>query len=221
MDARSIAVIDELGRGTSTRDGLAIALAMSEALIESNARVWFATHFVDIGTSPMIPNHVKSTANGKVAKVLANKPGVLNLHLATHTAPTSKNMTMLYKVATGPVQERGYGIALVRAMGLPEPFLAEAERVSRLLTERKETAREGAGFARLARRRRLVMNLYETLGQVAGSGMGVDAMGVLLERLRGEFVEKMSEIYEGGEGEEEEGEDKGEWVDGSSVDGEA
>ena len=148
----------------------------------------------------MIPNHVKSTANGKVAKVLANKPGVLNLHLATHTAPTSKNMTMLYKVATGPVQERGYGIALARAMGLPEPFLAEAERVSRLLTERKETAREGAGFARLARRRRLVMNLYETLGQVAGSGMGVDAMGVLLERLGGSLWRRCRRFMRGERG---------------------
>lgn len=49
VDDKSIAVIDELGRGTSTRDGLAIALAMAEALIERRARVWFATHFVDIG----------------------------------------------------------------------------------------------------------------------------------------------------------------------------
>lgn len=56
MDAESIAVIDELGRGTSTRDGLGIALAMSEALIKSKARVWFATHFVDIGTSPPVSN---------------------------------------------------------------------------------------------------------------------------------------------------------------------
>ena len=49
VDDQSLAVIDELGRGTSTRDGLAVALAMAEALIESNAKVWFATHFVDIG----------------------------------------------------------------------------------------------------------------------------------------------------------------------------
>lgn len=45
INERSLAIIDELGRGTSTRDGLAIALAISEALIQSNAMVWFVTHF--------------------------------------------------------------------------------------------------------------------------------------------------------------------------------
>ena len=162
------------------------------------------------------PEGYRLIANASPAKVLANKPGVLNLHLATHTAPISKYMTMLYKVATGPVQERGYGIALARAMGFPESFIAEAERVSKLLAKMKEDARENAGFARLMRRRKLVLNLYETLGQVARSGMGIEAMGALLERLRAEFVEKMSEIYEGAEGEEGEVE----VVDGSSVDGE-
>ena len=44
-----MAIIDELGRGTSTRDGLAIALSIAEALIESKAVVWFATHFRELG----------------------------------------------------------------------------------------------------------------------------------------------------------------------------
>lgn len=49
INGRSLAIIDELGRGTSTRDGLAIALAISEALIQSNSLVWFVTHFHQIG----------------------------------------------------------------------------------------------------------------------------------------------------------------------------
>ena len=107
-------------------------------------------------------------------------------------------MTMLYKVATGPVQQRGYGIALAKAMGFPASFIAEAERVSKLLTERKEAKREDAEFARLTKRRKLVMGLYETLKQVAESGMDEGAMGELLVRLRAEFIEKMSAIYERG-----------------------
>jgi DNA mismatch repair protein MSH4 len=44
-----MAIIDELGRGTSTQDGLAIALSIAEALVESRALVWFATHFRELG----------------------------------------------------------------------------------------------------------------------------------------------------------------------------
>lgn len=49
IDRQSMAIIDELGRGTSTRDGLAIALAIAEALVDSHAFVWFATHFRELG----------------------------------------------------------------------------------------------------------------------------------------------------------------------------
>lgn len=49
ITGKSLAIIDELGRGTSTRDGLAIAIAMAEALVQSGAFVFFATHFTDLG----------------------------------------------------------------------------------------------------------------------------------------------------------------------------
>jgi DNA mismatch repair protein MSH4 len=45
----SLVIIDELGRGTSTKEGLAVALAMSEKLIETGCRVFFATHFTELG----------------------------------------------------------------------------------------------------------------------------------------------------------------------------
>lgn len=45
INKHSMVIVDELGRGTSTRDGLAIAIAISEALLQSEAFVWFATHF--------------------------------------------------------------------------------------------------------------------------------------------------------------------------------
>lgn len=49
IDKNSLAIFDELGRGTSSRDGLAIALSISEALIETGAIIWFATHFRELG----------------------------------------------------------------------------------------------------------------------------------------------------------------------------
>ena len=46
---KSLVIIDELGRGTSTKEGFSIALAMCEDLIEKGPRVLFATHFTEIG----------------------------------------------------------------------------------------------------------------------------------------------------------------------------
>jgi DNA mismatch repair protein MSH4 len=60
IDHKSIAIIDELGRATSTRDGLAIALAISEALIQSNALIWFATHFNQLREKPCSMNLEKT-----------------------------------------------------------------------------------------------------------------------------------------------------------------
>ncbi|UKZ66454.1 uncharacterized protein TrAtP1_007628 [Trichoderma atroviride] len=67
VDSQSLAIIDELGRGTGNRDGMAIAMAISEALIDTGAYIWFATHFIEL------------------ARALENRPGVLNLHLASNT----------------------------------------------------------------------------------------------------------------------------------------
>jgi len=59
----SLIIVDELGRGTSTRDGMAIALAVCEALVESRAMIWFATHFKEL------------------TEILAERAGVANLYM--------------------------------------------------------------------------------------------------------------------------------------------
>ena len=67
-----LVIMDELGRGTSPRDGLAIALAVSEALVESRALVWFATHFREL------------------TEILAERAGIVNLHMRVEvTGPRS------------------------------------------------------------------------------------------------------------------------------------
>lgn len=68
LEKRSMAIVDELGRGTSTRDGLAIAIAIAEALVNSRALVWFATHFKDLAT------------------ILSERNGVICLHLAVEVS---------------------------------------------------------------------------------------------------------------------------------------
>ncbi|KAK1595540.1 muts domain V [Colletotrichum navitas] len=176
---RSIVIIDELGRATSTRDGLAIALAMAEALIQSHAVVWFATHFTEL------------------ADVLANHPGVLNLHLATQISTTADNlpkMTMLYKVESGKTNDSMYGIMLAKAMPFPKRFLEVAEQVAVSLRQRREKKKMGSETRKTLNRRKLILNLHDHLKQVSNSELDESAMKSYLIRLREEFILRMDAI---------------------------
>ncbi|KAI6082319.1 DNA mismatch repair protein-like protein MutS [Hypoxylon rubiginosum] len=189
INERSLTIIDELGRGTSTRDGLAIALAISEALIQSNSLVWFATHFQQL------------------TKVLGSRPGVLNLHLATETHDVDDGnlkMTMLYKITSGPVQKENYGLNLARAIGFPERFIEVAEDVSMSLAKTIDEKKQSSQSRKLLRRRKLILNLHDTLLQLRESDMDDAALGSYLKRLQDEFVARMDEIERGGQTDREE-----------------
>ncbi|KAK2014540.1 muts domain V [Colletotrichum eremochloae] len=182
---RSIVIIDELGRATSARDGLAIALAMGEALLQSHSVVWFATHFTEL------------------ADVLVNHPGVLNLHLATRISTTDNSvpkMTMLYKVESGKTKDTMYGITLAKAMPFPKRFLEVAEQVAVSLSQRREQKKLGSETRKTLSRRKLLLNLHDHLKQVSNSELDEPAMRSYLIRLREEFILRMYAIEnEGGD----------------------
>lgn len=179
INDKSLAIIDELGRGTSTRDGLSIAIAMAEALVQSKSFVLFATHFSEL------------------AQVLEDRPGVINLHLATETSVAEDDvpkMTMLYKIGSGPVQEENYGIKLARAIGFPWRFLNIAEDVANTLRQVSEAKKQSSESRKLVRRRKLVLNLRETLQQAHDSDMDDDTLRLYLQKLQAEFISRMEEI---------------------------
>ncbi|KAJ4410613.1 MutS protein msh4 [Gnomoniopsis sp. IMI 355080] len=179
IDDKSLAIIDELGRGTSTRDGLAIAIATAEALVQSRALVLFATHFTEL------------------AQVLEDRPGVLNLHLSTETTVAEDGiprMTMLYKIDSGTVQDENYGIKLARAIGFPWRFLNVAEDVSNALKQASEANRQNSESRKVAKRRKLVLNLHETLKQAYDSEMDDETLRRYLQRLQSEFISRMEAI---------------------------
>ncbi|KAI1430035.1 DNA mismatch repair protein Msh4 [Xylaria sp. FL1777] len=188
INNKSLAIIDELGRGTSSRDGLAIALAISEALIQSGSIVWFATHFQEL------------------TKILGSRPGVLNLHLETdisHSSDDQPRMTMLYKIKSGSVQEKNYGINLARAMGFPNSFIEVAQEVSQTLAESLERQKDASESKRLIRQRKAILNLTSMLTQLMKSEMDDAAMGSYLRHLQDEFISLMDCTSVGGEPEEE------------------
>lgn len=175
VDERSMVVIDELGRGTSTRDGLCIAIAIAEALVDSKALVWFATHFRDL------------------ARILAERNGVVNLHLAVEIGEANR-MTMLYRISNGFVQEEHYGIALAKVLDLPPGLIKIAETVSKTLTQNAERKKKISKTIALARRRKLVLSLREQLVQAKEGNMQGRVLGLWLKKLQDEFVTRMSAL---------------------------
>lgn len=181
VNSQSLAIIDELGRGTSNRDGMAIAMAISEALIDTGASIWFATHFIEM------------------ARALADRPGVLNLHLASNTSIDEGGMprlNMLYKATAGTVDdEHHYGIVLARAMGMPNSFIEVAENVANDLRSRRESDRQNSESHKEIHRQKLMLNLYEALKQAARSSNPEALLGYL-RRLREDYLERLQEIEE-------------------------
>ena len=116
---RSFIVLDEIGRGTSTYDGLALAWAVVEYIHDKiSAKTLFATHYHELTD---------------LAEQLA---GVRNLHVAVKES--NDQILFIRKVEPGPA-DRSYGIEVARLAGLP---LQVIERASSVLLhhERREHA---------------------------------------------------------------------------------
>ncbi|CCU74515.1 hypothetical protein BGHDH14_bgh05173 [Blumeria hordei DH14] len=175
IDKDSLVIFDELGRGTSSRDGLAIAISISETLIQSGAFIWLATHFREL------------------AQVLSERPGVVNLHLVVDLSEENA-MKMLYKIGEGYVKEEHYGLALARVANLPPMVLEVAEQVSKALDLQILAKKKSSVAFAVARRRKLVLGLRETLKQAENSPMRGKILVDWLKRLQEEFVYRMDRI---------------------------
>ena len=113
--ARSFVILDEVGRGTSTYDGLAIAWAVVEAIHDSSrCRCLFATHYHELTR-------------------LAERLDALSLH-HVRAREWKGDLVLLHEVADGPA-DRSYGIAVAKLAGLPPPVLARAKSVLAKLEE--------------------------------------------------------------------------------------
>jgi DNA mismatch repair protein MutS len=130
---RSLIVLDELGRGTSTYDGLALAYAVLEYLHEAaelGARTLFATHFHELTR-------------------LADRYGrVRNYHVAV--AETEGQVVFLRQIVPGPA-ERSFGIHVAQMAGMPEVVVRRAAQVLALLEQRGAREQQRAAVAEVAR----------------------------------------------------------------------
>jgi DNA mismatch repair protein MutS len=103
---RSLVILDEIGRGTSTFDGLSIAWAVTEYLDEAiGCRALFATHYHELTALPDASVHI---ANYSVS-----------------ARELDGDVVFLHRLARGAAS-RSYGVAVAKLAGLPEPVLARA-----------------------------------------------------------------------------------------------
>ncbi len=106
--AQSLVLMDEIGRGTSTYDGLALAWSIAQRLVTHNrALTLFATHYFEI---TRMPNEQANTAN---------------VHLAAAESPTG--IVFLHEVKDGPAS-RSYGIQVAQRAGIPQAVIRHATR---------------------------------------------------------------------------------------------
>ncbi|GIC94309.1 MutS family protein MSH4 [Aspergillus udagawae] len=178
IEPRSMVIVDELGRGTSTTDGLAIAIAIAEALIESHAHVWFVTHFRDL------------------ALILAERSGVVSLHLAAEISPDISRMVMLYKIAEGPDTTQFYGLAVAKLVDLPPGVLESAQAVSEKLNKIAQRRHSRSKALMLSRKRNLLLSLREQLLLARNGTLEGDALRQWLKKLQDNFVLRMAAIEE-------------------------
>lgn len=121
---RSLVVLDEIGRGTSTYDGLALAQAIAEYLYhESQGKTLFATHFHEL---TKLARRLKGCRNYRVA-VREDRDTIVFLH----------------RIVPGGA-DRSYGIHVASLAGVPEPVLARARTLLEKL-ERGQTSNRDDG----------------------------------------------------------------------------
>ncbi len=108
LSQRSLIILDEIGRGTSTYDGLSLAWALAEHLQKTKARTLFATHFHEL-------------------TVLAEElSGIKNYNVAVKE--WKDEIIFLHKIVSGSSDD-SYGIYVAKLAGIPKSIIARARKI--------------------------------------------------------------------------------------------
>jgi DNA mismatch repair protein MSH3 len=122
---KSLVILDELGRGTSTHDGAAIAEAVLRELVDRGVMTLFITHYMDLA---------------RVAEEQIMQGRLTNVHMRFEETPSDEHavsdsqITFLYEAAPG-VAHRSYGLNVARLANVSVDILAVAREKSREMEE--------------------------------------------------------------------------------------
>lgn len=143
---RSLILFDEIGRGTSTYDGMALAQAMIEYIASCiHAKTLFSTHYHELTT-------------------LADSIGcVRNVHVVVHE--DNEKVTFLYKVKDGSA-DRSYGVNVARLAGLPDAVINRARDIQKQLESKKRVVQQSYQLVEMAKEDPVAENIVKQLKSV-------------------------------------------------------
>ena len=152
--ARSLVILDEIGRGTSTFDGLSIAWSVAEYLHDTTGcRTLFATHYHEL------------------TDLARTRPGVANCNVAVRE--WNDDVIFLRKIVPGPA-DQSYGIQVARLAGLPAPILRRAREILENLEQSELNAEGKPSLAEKRKRPHKLrafssqLDLFEDAGSAGG-----------------------------------------------------
>jgi DNA mismatch repair protein MutS len=121
---RSLVILDEIGRGTSTFDGMALAWAVAERIVQMKTRTLFATHFHQL-TDMAFQYH-----------------GVKNVH--TLAKESGDSIIFMHRIVDGGT-DRSYGVHVAALAGVPEAVVKRANQIlQKIERENKVTVRDSS-----------------------------------------------------------------------------
>jgi DNA mismatch repair protein MutS len=127
--ARSLVLLDEIGRGTSTWDGLSVATATTEHLHDvTGAKTVFATHYHEL------------------TRLAERLSGVVNFSVAVREV--GEDIVFLRRLIAGGA-DRSYGVEVARLAGLPGTVVERAREILRELEAQAEPAKPSNGRAQV------------------------------------------------------------------------
>jgi DNA mismatch repair protein MSH4 len=175
VTGNSVIVIDELGRGTSTEEGVGLAHAICEHLLGLDAFTFFATHFHQLCDLEHL------------------YPNAKNFHLQVQRAFNSRRqqetLQFSHVIAPGRTAETNYGLLLAEMTSLPESIVERA----RALTAQLQTARtERQAPSRQTVREHAMYRLSKRLEQTANnSRLDSESLRIHMKDLRRQFQEDL------------------------------
>jgi len=128
LSKRSLVILDEIGRGTSTYDGLSLAWAVAEYLIEKKARTLFATHFHELTV------------------LEAKNNGVKNYNV--DIKEWNDEVIFLHKIVPGGTDD-SYGIYVAKLSGIPQKVVDRASSILAQLESKSDANSRACAAAQL------------------------------------------------------------------------